>query len=206
MLHAPVLAVYAKPRLSKCPNTDGASAVRPWICLLFTWSGLLLTALVSLYCACNARETVLNRRTHLPISDIPFIAFQCHEDHRSFRLFKYFWFEHALKPARWPHFDSLPLPVQLLGSAQRLSLDALSMVLLFCGKRFFLYPLDGAQVWARLGGLPILVSGNLDAPARDTGCLHRCSCHFVPVDDNLCFHSWGELRLGDPPGILGLET
>jgi hypothetical protein len=204
MFHAPVLAAYAKPRLSKCPNTaDGASAVRPWIFQLFTWSGLLLTALVSLVHGMRVRPSCIVSRTYRSLTYL-LSLFKCHEDHRSFRLFKYFWFEHALKPARWPHFAALPLPVQLLGSAHCLSLDALSMVLLFCGKR-----LGGGVVsfgWGPHGGLPILVSGNLDAPARDTGCLHRCPCHFVPVDDNLCFHSWGKLRLGDPPGILGLET
>jgi hypothetical protein len=64
--HASVSAVYAKPRLSRLLNTAvGVSAVRQWICPLSTLSGLLLTALMLLYCACNVRETFRLQLTQL---------------------------------------------------------------------------------------------------------------------------------------------
>jgi hypothetical protein len=63
-----------------------------------------------------------------------------------------------------------------------------------------MYPSDGAQVWARFGGLPIMVLENLDAPARDTGCLQQASVLLLCRPTEPCYHSKATSHPGDHPG------
>jgi hypothetical protein len=111
------------------PNTAvGASAVRQWICPRFTLSGPLLTALVSLYCACNARERCPVSRTYRSPTYILFLF-------NVAQITAAFAFLIFLVRARDQAGPQAAIRQLVL---LRPSLDALSMVLMvlcFCGKR-----------------------------------------------------------------------
>jgi hypothetical protein len=170
------------PQFPTAPNA-GASVVHPWICLRFTLSGLLSTALMSLYCACNARERFCaSSHAHIRSPTYLLSLFNVMQITAAFAFLNIFG--SSTRSSRPSGRNSITF--------FSLSLGALSMVLVFVEKclGWVMYPSDGAQVWARLGGYYLSwFSGNLDAPARDTGCLQWCPCHFVSGLPTLCCHS-----------------